>query len=93
MMIPESGEIKSVVEVKFDMMQSKMLKERKWKKAYSRNVEKTYLYLCDNIGYVKIWNLTEMLESHKIDAVKPYIETVVNYFPSRSERIDVSSVA
>jgi hypothetical protein len=68
-------------------------KERKWKKTYSREVEKTYLYLCDNSGYVKIWNLTEMIEAHKIDAVAPYIDTVVNFFPSRSERINLTSTA
>ena len=34
-----------------------------------------------------------MIEAHKIDAVAPYIDTVVNFFPSRSERINLTSTA
>ncbi len=93
MMIPEPGDIKSVVEVQFDMLQQRLPKERKWKKTYSKEVEKIYLYLCDNAGYVKVWNLTEMIEAHKIEQVPSYIDTVLNYYPSRSERINLTSTA
>jgi hypothetical protein len=75
------------------MLQQRLPKERKWKKTYSKEVEKIYLYLCDNAGYVKVWNLTEMIEAHKIEQVPSYIDTVLNYYPSRSERINLTSTA
>jgi len=34
-----------------------------------------------------------MIEAHKIEEVVPYIDTVVNFFPSRSERVDLTGTA
>ena len=91
-MIPKVGEYKSVVEVEFEIMQ-KALPKRKWQRVYSGKEEKTYVYLCDSAGHVKIWNLTEMIESFGFEKVQPYNETVQNYFPSRSEQVNVSNMA
>jgi len=44
-------------------MREKVQKNRKFAKEYSDEdgVEKTYLYLTDNAGYLKVWNLTEII--------------------------------
>lgn len=44
-------------------MKEKMPKNRQFAKDYGDDddTEKTYLYLTDNAGYLKIWNLTQVL--------------------------------
>jgi len=36
--------------------------------------ERYYLYLADELGFIKLWDLTHMLESCEFEVVTPYIE-------------------
>ena len=59
----QDGDGLSIIDRTYNKMREKVQKNRKFAKEYSDEdgVEKTYLYLTDNAGYLKVWNLTEII--------------------------------
>jgi hypothetical protein len=54
--------------------------------------ERAYIYLGDELGYLKIWDLSTFLKEFKINVCKSYIEMKGSFNPTRKENIDCSFV-
>ena len=66
--------------------------------AYDETVEeekrRIYLYLGDDFGILKIWDLTYLLAQAEIQPCPHFAEVRGDqYFPGRSERVDVGGYA
>lgn len=55
--------------------------------------ERNYLYIGDEFGYVKLWNLEKLIDVYQVNPV-PKITEIRTYFnPNRKEHIDNSNYA
>jgi hypothetical protein len=50
--------------------------------------EKLYIYLGDQLGFIKIWDFTDLLESLGVGKCARYIDTKPYFNPNRIETID-----
>ena len=65
---------------------------------YDLNVDdekmRVYLYLGDDFGILKLWDLTYLLEQSELLPCKPFWETRGDqYFPGRKEKVNVTGYA
>jgi uncharacterized protein YjiK len=51
------------------------------------------LYLGDANGFVSVWDLSQILDQCKIEKQATFLEYDLQFYPNRSEKIDVSSYA
>lgn len=51
-----------------------------------------FIYLADEFGFIKIWDLTSFIEEYKIQEVPSYKSLKLNFNPKRKETVDVSAV-
>jgi hypothetical protein len=49
-----------------------------------------YIYTGDDLGYIKIWDFTYLLESLGFGKVLSYVELKPTFIPVRKEAVDVS---
>jgi hypothetical protein len=52
-----------------------------------------YLYTGDDLGYIKLWDLTHLLESLGFEKAKEYVVLKPTFIPVRKEAVDVSAYA
>jgi hypothetical protein len=54
---------------------------------------RTYLYLTDDQGYVKVWDLTQIIIETGLQSGDSYMSKKINFMPKRKEHIDVHILA
>jgi hypothetical protein len=54
---------------------------------------RVYIYTGDDLGYIKIWDFTYLLESIGFGKVLSYVELKPTFIPVRKEAVDVSQYA
>lgn len=59
-------------------------------KVAPEGMENVYLFLGDDAGYIKMWDLSLLLHHCGFEASLPYLETDLQFYPNRSEIIDAS---
>lgn len=48
------------------------------------------MYIADELGFVKIWNLEQLLREIDIGEVESYTKTKASFNPKRNETLDAS---
>jgi hypothetical protein len=51
------------------------------------------VYITDERGYLKIWDLTDIIEATCLKKVKSFKEVNLNYNSKRKEQVDASIIA
>jgi hypothetical protein len=54
---------------------------------------RTYLYLADDQGYIKVWDLNQIIIETGLQRADSYVSTKINFMPKRKEHIDVRVLA
>jgi hypothetical protein len=54
---------------------------------------RTYLYLADDQGYIKVWDFNQIIIETGLQRADSYVSTKVNFMPKRKENIDVRVLA
>jgi len=54
--------------------------------------ERVYIVLGDELGYLKLWDLTAYLETSGVDKVPRHIDVKTAFNPRRQEKVDCSGV-
>ena len=54
---------------------------------------RTYLYLADDQGYIKVWDLNQIISETVLQSANSYISIKSNFMPKRKEHIDVQMLA
>lgn len=55
--------------------------------------ENVYLFLGDEAGFIKLWDLSMLLHQCGIEECLPFIETDLQFYPNRSEIVNASAWA
>jgi hypothetical protein len=53
--------------------------------------DRVYLYLGDDLGFVKLWDLTLLIEDKEIEKVDKITKLKTYFYPKRQENKDVSN--
>lgn len=83
----------TLAEKEFQSILQTQSKRRFTRPDHAENLESVYLYLGDDSGYIKVWDLSLLLDQCGIQKEVPFIETDLQFYPNRSEKIDVSPYA
>ena len=91
----KNEEGKSKVDLEYE---KEILRRSKYSSKYTRpseadDMESVYLYLGDEFGLIKVWDLTLLLHKCKFEPEVPFLETDLQFYPGRVEKIDVSGYA
>lgn len=80
--------------MEFSKHQSRLPKRRFTRPENSEDIESVNLYIGDDSGYVKVWDLSFLLDQCGHPPEAPYFEKMGSSFnPNRSENIDVKAYA
>ena len=89
----EDGKSKVDVEFEQEIFRRSRYSGKFTRPPESDDMESVYLYLGDEFGMVKVWDLTYLLHKCKFEAEVPFLETDLQFYPGRVEKIDVSAYA
>ena len=53
--------------------------------------ERAYIYIGDELGYLKIWDMQTFIDEFGLKQCKSFIELKGNYNPTRKESVDCSA--
>ena len=59
----------------------------------NEEIDRQYLYLTDDEGYLKVWDFTHIVKQTCLSQVPIYKSNKINYTPKRKEQVDASIVA
>lgn len=54
---------------------------------------RTYIYLTDELGFLKVWDFTNIIKKLGFKQAKNYPQTKISFNPKRSETIDCTGYA
>ena len=89
----------TAIEVEFEDMRceykSRMVNmDPEYDSTVEEEKQRVYIYLGDDFGIIKLWDLTYVLKQANIEACKPLWEIRGDqYFPNRSEKVNASGYA
>ena len=70
-----------------------LIVDNDYDKHIEREKERIYLYLADELGFLKVWDLTHLVKKIGLKTNKSYPEIKVSFNPKRKENVDCSSIA
>mmetsp|Transcript_1193 Transcript_1193/g.1211 ORF Transcript_1193/g.1211 Transcript_1193/m.1211 type:complete len:100 (+) Transcript_1193:2198-2497(+) len=69
------------------------LLEADYQKCIEEEKERCFLYIGDDLGFLKVWDLTYIVKRLGFNKAKNHPKSKVSFNPKRKENIDISSFA